>query len=72
MATSTGHHKGITDKEVLDYMIRAGKPVMVLPTVENISMAMGLSKSTVQHHINNLVRDGYLRRGEGMRPIELP
>lgn len=70
--TTMASHKRITDKEVLDYMIRAGKPVIMLPTVDNVSQAFGISKSTTQHHINNLVRDGYLRRGKGPRPIELP
>lgn len=72
MALKHGTTKGIRSSEILGYMIRNARPVLELPTVENIAMAFGISKSTTQHHINNLVRDGYLRRGDGHRPIELP
>lgn len=41
------------------------------PSQRELSALVGLSVSTVNHHLDGLDRDGYIRRGIGPRQIRV-
>ena len=58
--------------EIYEFIISFLELESWAPSLDEIADAVGLSKSTVKQHMDNLERDGVIERGPGNRQIRIP